>query len=107
MKPWFVLLILIFASISCTKEIKMDLPEHEDRIAINTLFQSNSRISVELSHSVSLDSYSGNNLISPTIDIYENGLLSESNISNDSVYVSTVVAKRNHIYRIRVSSDDQ
>ena len=98
--------LLILSQAGCTKEIKMDLPENEDRITINALFQSNSRMSVELSHSVSLDNYSGNNLTLPTIDIYENNIHLDSNISNDSVYVSTVVAKRNHIYRIRVSSDD-
>lgn len=99
-------ILLILSQAGCTKEVIMDLPENEDRITINALFQSNSRISVDLSHSVSLDNYSSNNLILPTIEIYENGLLSDSNISNDSVYVSTVVAKRNHIYKIRVSSDE-
>ena len=104
MKTWFLLIIIILISAACTKTIDIDLPDHESKLVINSLFTRGERIAVNISRSTSIIGGIPPGVSGATINLYRDGTLAESSVSNDSVFRAGFGPIENGVYTIEVSS---
>lgn len=104
MKARFVLLILFSVSVSCTKIIDIDLPNHESKLVINSLFTRGERIAVNISRSASIIGGIPPGVFGASINLYRDGTLVETATSSDSLFLAGFGPVENGVYTIEVSS---
>ncbi len=104
MKARFVLLLLITFSISCTKTIDIDLPDHESKLVINSLFTRGERIAVNISRSTSIIGGIPPGVFGASINLYRDETLVETATSSDSLFLAGFGPVENGVYTIEISS---
>ncbi len=97
-------LLLIISLISCTKVIDIDLPEHESKLVMNSLFRPGERFSVYLSRSSSFIGGPPPGVNNWDIKLFQDGTLIESATSSDTVFNSFYGPKENSVYSVEISS---
>lgn len=105
MKIKFVASILLLISIiSCTKIIDIDLPPHESKLVVNSLFRPGEKFSINISKTASFIGSTPPGVFNCNVDLYNNGLLMETATSTDSIYNSFFGPSENRVYTIELSS---
>lgn len=99
-----VILFSICVLISCTKTIDIDLPDHESKLVINSLFTHGERIAVNISRSTSILGGVPPGVFNAGIKLYRNGELVETATSSDSIYIAAFGPVENGIYTVEVSA---
>jgi hypothetical protein len=100
---------LLLFSAACTKEIKVDIPEHQPALVISSNTVVNDTVRVQVSRSSSILKYKYNmdlNVPDATVVLYENDKeLSKMNYDQQThIYSSGTVAMDGKIYSIKVSA---
>lgn len=106
MKTKLVLLILLSATISCTKTIDIDLPEHESKLVINSLFTRGERIAVNISQSTSILGGTPPGVFGASVNLYRDGTLVETANAGDSIYLASFGPVENGTYSVEVSAPE-
>lgn len=104
MKTVWFLLIIITMFLSCTKIIDIDLPDHESKLVINSLFTRGERIAVNISRSASIIGGIPPGVFGASINLYRDGTLVETATSSDSLFLAGFGPVENGVYTIEVSS---
>jgi len=103
MKATAVFLLIITVSLSCTKIIDIDLPDHESKLVINSLFKRGERIGVNISRSTSILGGLPPGVSGASINLYRNGTLVETSVAGGSMFYAGFGAVENGVYTIEVS----
>lgn len=99
----FLLLVTLFSS--CTKVIDIDLPKHDSKLVVNSLFCSNIRLPINIGSSTSImDNTGSSGIYNSIIDLYEDGILVQSGTISDSIFFASGTVKENSIYRFELSA---
>jgi hypothetical protein len=99
-----VILFSICVLISCTKTIDIDLPDHDSKLVINSLFTHGERIAVNISRSTSILGGVPPGVFNAGIKLYRNGELVETVTSSDSIYIAAFGPVENVVYAVEVSA---
>ncbi|MCA1757945.1 MAG: DUF4249 domain-containing protein [Bacteroidales bacterium] len=103
MKTCWILFIIITMIMSCTKTIDIDLPEHNSKLVINSMFTRGERIAVNISRSTSIVGGIPPGIFGATINLYRDGTLVETAIASDSIFLAGFGPAENGVYSIEVS----
>lgn len=96
---------LVLVSItSCTKVVDIDLPDHDSKLVINSLFTRGERININIGRSASINSGIPPGIYDSDINIYRESNLVESVRTSDSIYSTSFGPVENGNYSIEVSS---
>jgi len=100
--------VLFFIGIlisSCTKEVNIDVPEHNPSLVINSLFSSGSIINLYVGKSVSIFDNSNKIIPDAKVLLYEESTIIDTLIFHSGLYISKIQAKSNTQYTIEVSAE--
>ena len=87
----------------CTKIIEIDIPQHESRLVVNSLFTNGNRFKVHLSKTASAFDYSTPTVENGLIRLFCNDLEIDTLIFNNGYYYSDVEALQKEKYSLMVS----
>mgnify|MGYP006280728203 CR=1 FL=1 len=104
MKAKLLSLVFLCVCISCTKTIDIDLPDHESKLVINSLFTRGERIAVNISRSTSIIGGIPPGVFGASVNLYRDGTLVETATSSDSLFLAGFGPVENGVYTIEVSS---
>lgn len=103
MKKHLVLGLFSFVCIQCTKEVNIQLPNHQAHLVVNGLFQPDSLLRVSLGKSKPLlDDTPSPSITNARILLYENNPKIDSLVRHNNEYRSKVVPRPNTNYRLLV-----
>ncbi len=102
--PVFVVSLILASTISCTKVVDIELPEHQSKLVINSIFTSGERISINIGQTASINGGIPPGIYDSNINIYRESNLVESVHSGDSIYSFNFGPVENGNYSIEVSS---
>lgn len=111
MKKLLIALFIPWAFNSCIKPVEIDLPKHEERLVINSLFSPQEVIKVNVSASVQIDENEAPFLNNANISLFKNGEYIE-NLSympmeyQDGNYFSQHIPEVGSTYEITVEHPD-
>lgn len=98
-----LLILLILILISCTKEVSVEIPPHDSKLVLNSLFCNNQKVIVNLGYSVNIWSNANNGICDAEIKLYENGIFIETLVSLDSgKYISSLIPEIEKVYELKV-----
>lgn len=107
MKIYIIPIIIIALSLSCRKEINIDIPDNERKIVLNTIVMNDSVFSANVfrSNHINDDIYNALYLNNATVNVLENGNLLEILALDTAGYYkgTTTIAQEGHEYEINVS----
>ena len=103
-KTLLLLVALIVGCNSCTKIIEIDLPPHESKVVVNSLFTDGQRIRVHLSKTASAFDYSTPTVENGLVRLFCNDEEIDTLIFNNGYYYSDVVALQKEKYSLLVST---
>lgn len=101
-----VFISILLIAYSCTKTIDIDLPEHESKLVINSLFTRGERIAVNISQSTSILGGTPPGIFGATVNLYRDGTLVETAVSGDSIYLASFGPVENGTYTVEVSAPE-
>lgn len=90
-----LLSVLILAMSACETTVEIDLPSHEPRVVVNSLFYPASPLVVDLSRSYRLDDNGSGPIPPAVVSVYEGGTLVET-LKADTMSVRRYVATNLH-----------
>lgn len=101
-------ILLLAASLvccaSCTKIIEINLPPHEPKLVVNSLFTDGQRIKVHLSKTTSVFEYSTPIIDNGLIRLFRNDEEIDTLIYSNGYYYSDVVAEQAETYSVIISA---
>lgn len=103
-----ILIILIITFVSCRKVLDIELPSKEGKIVINSFFNNNEQLTINISKSLHiLDNIESKLLNDAEVIVYENNIYKEqlTNTSNGN-YIASFIPSKDKIYRVNVSYPD-
>ncbi len=103
----FTFILFTICIQACTKEVELDLPQHNSMIVVNSVFNNDSLLTVHISKSNGMFQNSRPWVESAIIKLYQNDELIETNelIPTDSgLYISNFVAQESNSYKLEISS---
>ncbi len=103
-KTLLLLVALLVGCNSCTKIIEIDLPPHESKVVVNSLFTDGQRIRVHLSKTASAFDYSTPTVENGLVRLFCNDEEIDTLIFNNGYYYSDVVALQKEKYSLLVST---
>ena len=109
MKQSKILLLLVAFLVgctSCTKIIEIDLPPHESKVVVNSLFTDGNRFRVHLSKTTSAFEYSTPTVENGLVRLFCNDVEIETLIFNNGYYYSNIKAAQGEKYSLIVSVPD-
>jgi len=96
--------VILICCATCTKIIEIDIPAHEPKLVVNSLFTDGQRIRVHLSKTASAFDYSTPVVEDGLIRLFCNDEEIDTLIFNNGYYYSDVVAQRKEKYSLLVST---
>ncbi|OFX45366.1 MAG: hypothetical protein A2046_06545 [Bacteroidetes bacterium GWA2_30_7] len=107
---YLILFILFtFTFYSCRKVIDVELPSKEGKIVINSFFNNNESLIINISKSLHiLDNKESKLLDDAIVNIYENNVFKEklTNINNGNYIANTFIPSFDKLYKVNVSYPD-
>jgi hypothetical protein len=100
---WFVILIAIT---SCTKVVDIDLPSHEPKIAVNSLFTDGRSIRVHLARTTSILDDSDPLITNATIELRQDDVPTDTFYFSSGYYYSHIIAEREKKYSLVIKVPD-
>ena len=103
------LLLLALALAACDAPFRVELPEHDSRLVVSSLFAADSVITLTVGRSLSVldpDAPSSDNVTTATVSLFEDGTpVGEATyVPNRLRYISSVRARAGRTYRVRVEA---
>lgn len=97
-----IVLPVILAIAGCYKEVKIDVPEQEILPVVNSIFQTDSVISLTLNQTQPILENDPTTITDAVVTLYENGLEKEVLEYDEDAFKSSSVAKLGNEYRVEV-----
>jgi len=98
--------VLLFVSVSCIKEVEIQLDDYDAVPVVNCFFTNDSVFSIMVSKTVSPLGGKPPQVENAVVYIYENGVLAGSALFSDSVYLSQIQPIPGNTYKIQVTIPD-
>lgn len=95
--------VILICCATCTKIIEIDLPPHESKVVINSLFTDGNRFRVHLSKTMSAFEYSTPTIENGLVRLFCNDEEIETLIFNNGYYYSNINAEQGEKYSLVVS----
>jgi len=105
-KTLLLLVAFLVGCTSCTKIIEIDLPPHESKMVVNSLFTDGQRIRVHLSKTASAFEYSTPTIENGLVRLFCNDEEIETLIFNNGYYFSNINAEQGEKYSLIVSAPE-
>lgn len=100
MKNSIILIIIVYITFSCTKSLEVDIPIHQTKPVIYSLFETGKRFEVKINKSVGiLDEFSAP-LENANVYLLKNGIYVDTLTLVDNSYISDIIAEENQAYSI-------
>ena len=101
-----LLSLIIVSLLSCTKEVKIDIPQHQAKAVVNCFFTPDSIFKVDIKKSVSIfDSFSAP-IETAEVSLYKNDFLVETLVFDDGNYISNSITEEMSTYTVKANFSD-
>ncbi|VAW16127.1 hypothetical protein MNBD_BACTEROID03-1288 [hydrothermal vent metagenome] len=105
MKKLFLILVF-FTSISCFKEVAIDIPRHEPLPVVNSIFFSDSKIALTLGKTQPILENGNVTIENGLIKLYEDEMLKDTMYLVGSSFSSSIIAKAGKSYKVEIETPD-
>ena len=101
------LFLFVFCLIcSCTKIINIDIPIHNSKLVINSMFTRGERIALNISSSTSITGGVPPGVSGTTVNLYRDGSLVETATAYDSIYLASFGPVENAVYTVEINTPE-